>query len=634
MPHDPPPDQASREQTNPTRAAEAAEETSSPGLPGDVSLATQLRAEQKKLALVQEVSRALSSGHDLDQLLNLIMEKVTLLMDADRSTLFLLSEDRQELWSKVLQGGELMEIRLKVGEGIAGWVAASGERVNIPDAYIDERFQPAVDLRSGYRTRSILCAPMRNSLGSIVGVAQVLNKKGGPFTREDEQLLDALASQAAMSIENSKLYHSVVAKNVELLEAQEKLQQKTYELNVLFEIEKEVSAAHDLDELLDRILHRAIVTVGAKAGTIALREGPDQLRFRTTRGPAAERLRHKAIGMGVGVLGWSAAHRTAIIVNDPLSDERHAAEFAEAAGVRPQHLACAPLIADEVLGAIELVDKAADDDSDESTGFDDGDLRLLVLIAGQASKAIQVARSRLERENQDRLASIGQMLAGVLHDLKTPMTIISGYAQLMAQIDSAEQREAYVEQILRQFDLMRGMTREVLQFARGEINVLVRKVYMHRFVDEMMTQLNHALAGRGVELSLDAQYNGLAYFDEQKILRLIHNIARNSADAMTDGGEFRVVIAADDEKLIMEFSDNGPGIPPELEGRLFEMFASGKEEGTGLGLAIAKKIVVEHGGEITYESSPEVGTTFQVTLPLKRPEDVKDSTGPISAVPG
>ncbi len=589
-------------------------------------LALRLRTEQKKLALVQEVSKALSSGHDLEQLLNLIMEKVTLLMDADRSTLYLLSEDRQELWSKVLQGGELHEIRLKVGEGIAGWVAASGERVNIPDAYIDERFQPAVDLRSGYRTRSILCAPMRNSLGSIVGVAQVLNKKGGPFTKEDEDLLDALGSQAAMSIENSKLYHSVVAKNVELLEAQEKLQQKTYELNVLFEIEKEISAAHDLDELLERILYRAVVTVGAQAGTIALREGTDQLRFRTTRGPAAARLRHTSIGMGVGVLGWCAARGRSLIVNNPDKDERHAVEFATIHGVQPRHLLCAPLIGDEVLGAIELVDKDDPENPNlENVGFTDSDLRLLTLIAGQASKAIQLARGKQVRENQDRLASIGQMLAGVLHDLKTPMTIISGYAQLMAQIDSAEQREAYVEQILRQFDLMRGMTREVLQFARGETDILVRKVYMHRFIDEMMTQLNHALAGRGIALSVDAQYTGIAYFDEQKILRLVHNIARNAAEAMVDGGEFHIVTKLEADNVCLEFSDNGPGIPPELEGRLFEMFASGKAGGTGLGLAIAKKIMDEHGGQITYQSEPGQGTTFRIYLPESRAEAAAES---------
>src|SRR5688572_17464992 len=188
-----------------------AEGASKPGIPGGVGdriafLEAALEREQKKLALVQEVCRALSSALDLDRLLVLIMEKVTQLMEADRSTLYLLSDDGGQLWSKVVQGGEVFEIRLKVGEGIAGWVALSGDVVNIVDAYTDTRFQPAVDLRSGYRTRSILCTPMRNSLGAIVGVLQVLNKRSGPFTHGDEELLDALASQAAVAIENAKLY--------------------------------------------------------------------------------------------------------------------------------------------------------------------------------------------------------------------------------------------------------------------------------------------------------------------------------------------------------------------------------------------------------------------------------------------
>ena len=118
------------------------------------ALEAALRREQKKMALVQDVGRALSGGLDLDQLLVVIMEKITQLMDADRSTLYLVSDDGRELWSKVLQGGEVREIRLNVGEGVAGAVAASGEVLNIADAYTDDRFQPKVDLKSGYRTRN------------------------------------------------------------------------------------------------------------------------------------------------------------------------------------------------------------------------------------------------------------------------------------------------------------------------------------------------------------------------------------------------------------------------------------------------------------------------------------------------
>jgi signal transduction histidine kinase len=588
-----------------------------------------LRNEQKKLALVQEIGRALSSALDLDELLGLIMEKVTLLMEADRSTLFLVSEDGHVLWSKVTQGSAKLEIRLNVGEGIAGWVAKSGDTVNIPDAYIDKRFQPAVDLRSGYRTRSILCTPMRDSQGRIIGVLQVLNKNGGPFTGEDEELLAALAGQAAISVENSKLYHSVVAKNVELEGAQEALEQKTHELNILYEIEREMNAAHGLDELLTRILEKAMDALEAQAGSIALREpGGDELRFRTVGGPVAARMRHRTIKLGDGVIGWVAANRMAVIVNDPDRDRRHATEFAVSVGLRPRQLASAPLISgDEVLGAIEVIDKREPHEpgAPAQAGFSEGDLKILTLIAGQASRAIQLAKTRSERENQNRLASIGQMLASVLHDLKTPMTIISGYAQLMAQMQDAAQREQYVDQILRQFDLMSGMTREVLAFARGETNILLRKVYLHRFLDEVMTQLEHALAGRNIALGLDASYTGVAYFDEQAMLRLIHNLARNAAEAMPRGGEFRISTRAEADNLILAFADSGPGIPAELEGRLFELFATAKPGGTGLGLAICKKIVDEHGGDISCQSVPGQGTTFRVRLSLARPANMPNT---------
>jgi signal transduction histidine kinase len=601
-------------------------------------LQAELRAEAKKLTLVQEIGQALSSALDLDHLLSLIMEKITILMEADRSTLYLFSEDGKELWSKVVQGGEVLEIRLPLGAGVAGWVAASGETVNIPDAYSDRRFYPAVDLKSGYRTRSILCMPMRNNRGQAVGVIQVLNKSGGPFTAEDEVLLAALASQAAVSIENSKLYHSVVAKNVQLLEAQEKLEQRSDELNILFAIEQEMNAALDLGELLDRLLRRAMDVVGAGAGSILLRErGTEDLYFRSAAGEKGELVKRLRMGMSEGIVGWVATQRQPVIVNDPDADPRHSRAMAETIGYHPRNVICAPLIAhdergDDVLGVIELLDK-----TDARQGFDERDLKLLVLIAGQASKAIQLARGKEDRMNQSRLAAIGQMLSGVLHDLKTPMTIVSGYAQLMAQIDDHEQRSQYVEQILRQFDQMSAMTREVLAFARGESNVLMRKVFLHRFMPEVEAHLRHELAGKDVTLMIDAGYRGIAYFDEQKMLRVVHNIARNAAQAMPSGGTFRISTRRENDMLVLEFADTGCGVPSEMEGRLFEAFATaGKKDGTGLGLAIVKKIVHEHRGTISYqsrrasddESQPEGGhgTTFVIRLPLDKPASVALST--------
>jgi signal transduction histidine kinase len=580
-------------------------------------LERRLETERKKLRLVQDIASAISSSLDLDRLLALIMEKVRELMQADRATLFLVSEDGTELWSKILDGGESQEIRLTVGEGIAGWVASSGEVVNIADAYIDERFQPAVDLRSGYRTKSILCVAMRDTTGEITGVMQLLNKEDGPFLGEDEELLRALSGQAAVSIENAKLYHSVVAKNVALLEAQDKLQARTNELNVLYEIEREMAEALDLESLLHRLLHRAMSVIEAGAGSIVLVEsdgsGPKKLRFRTTAGAGARDLRTKTIDLDTGIIGWSARHCESVISNNPSEDERHTKILADKLGVPARNLICAPLIdGEEALGAIELRDRA------DSQDFTEGDLRMLTLIAGQASRAIQIHKSKQELAEKNQLAGIGQMVASVLHDLKTPMTIISGYAQLMAQLDDAAKREAYVEQILQQFDLLNGMTREVLAFARGESTVLIRKVYMHRYMEQIAEQLRYAFKDRNIKLEVQEDYNGVAFFDQQSLLRLVHNLARNAADAMRGKpGIFRIVARVESDVLCFDFIDNGPGIPAELEGRLFELFSSATDGGSGLGLAICKKIVEDHEGTIHYESKAGEGTTFFVRLPLE-----------------
>jgi len=584
------------------------------------SLASALKREQKKVALVQEVGRALSSMGDLDQLLRMIMQKVTELMEADRSTLYLLSEDGGSLISTVVQGDQKVEIKLTVGEGIAGWVAQTRETLNIADAYADQRFQPAYDLRSGYRTRSILTVPMLGAMGGLVGVLQLINREGGPFEKGDEELASALASQAAIAIENGRLYHSLMTQNQELQDTRRDLERRQRELNALYEVEKDMSHALDLDDLLARILAQAIAVLGGGAGSIALVEPDGSLRFRTVQGPAAPKLIERTLPHGTGLIGWSIAHKTPVIVDDPASDPRHARGIALETGVTPAHLMVAPLVdGEEVMGAVEIIDQRKK--TREGSQWTEVDLKLLVLIASQAASAIGFARQRNEQSKTDRLASIGRMLAGLLHDLKTPMTIISGYGQLMAASDDPKQREAYVEQIQRQFDLMASMTREILAFARGDTDLVVRKVYMNKYVEELATQLNAATAGRNIDFKLDANYDGIAYFDEQKLLRVFHNLARNAVEAMPDGGKLTLGVDKCADQLIWSMKDSGPGIPAELRGRLFELFATGRKGGTGLGLAIVKKILDDHHGTIAVETGT-TGTNFVLKLPLQRAQDV------------
>lgn len=145
------------------------------------------------------------SETDLEALLHLIADTTTQMLDADRATIFLVDPDKNEIWSKVALGSG--EIRAPVGRGIAGTVAATGETINIPDAYADPRFNPEPDRKSGYRTRSLLTFPMRSrgDDARIIGVFQAVNKKAGAFTDDDVEMGGALASSAAVAVENAQL---------------------------------------------------------------------------------------------------------------------------------------------------------------------------------------------------------------------------------------------------------------------------------------------------------------------------------------------------------------------------------------------------------------------------------------------
>jgi HD-GYP domain-containing protein (c-di-GMP phosphodiesterase class II) len=164
----------------------------------------QYRREHRNLMTLLNVTRNISRELQLDRLLKLIMDEVINVLNCDRCTVFVLDRDKGELWSRVAHGEN--EIRFPSHLGIAGYVATTGEVLNIPDAYADERFNPEIDRKTGYHTRNILTAPMRNSLGEMIGVFQALNKAGGPFNQDDEELLDAISVISASQIENAQLY--------------------------------------------------------------------------------------------------------------------------------------------------------------------------------------------------------------------------------------------------------------------------------------------------------------------------------------------------------------------------------------------------------------------------------------------
>ncbi|MEQ8493505.1 MAG: GAF domain-containing protein, partial [Gammaproteobacteria bacterium] len=173
-------------------------------------LSESARDSRREEARLLEVTQAVSSELDIEKLLRKIVGIATDLLEAERSTLFLHDPVRDELWSRVAEGITEREIRMPSHVGIAGEVFSNRLAVNIPDAYADDRFNPDVDRKTGFRTRSILCVPVINKHGVAIGVMQVLNRRGGPFRPRDQRRLEMLAAQSAIALENARLFRAVL----------------------------------------------------------------------------------------------------------------------------------------------------------------------------------------------------------------------------------------------------------------------------------------------------------------------------------------------------------------------------------------------------------------------------------------
>ena len=585
-------------------------------------LEVELRRERQINAALLDVGAALGTTLDLDQLLELILQRTQETLDADRAILYLLDESSGELVSRIETGGEARTFRLRVGEGIAGAVARTGRPLRIKDAYQDRRFSRSWDRLTGYRTRSILAAPMKNHLGRTIGVVQALNKRSvEEFGPEDETLLHALATQAAVSIDNSRLFLSVIQKNTQLLDIKEQLEHRVRDLRLLFELESSMGRAQSEDELARGLLVEAMHACDAHAGALLLAEEPTgQLALRFLRPSEGPELRHVPMKPGEGFIGWAMANGQVVLVDDAAADPRHSQRAMGRVGTQIRSALAIPLEGEggAPLGAVALYDKVG------GSAFSEEDLGLLRLIAANVSTALQLFRSRVAREREERLSTIGRLLSGVVHDLKSPMTVINGYVQMMVRAEGEAERREYAEAVRRQFEAMTAMQQEVLAFARGEKSVLVRRVYLTEFFAGLAEELRRELDGTGIALELDVGDKGTARFDERRVARAIHNLVRNAVEAMGDaGGTVRIGVARSAGKgkgdLLVTVADTGPGIPPEIRGRLFQSFVTaGKKGGTGLGLAIVKKTVDEHGGRIEVASG-RAGTTFTLVLPQGEP---------------
>jgi adenylate cyclase len=317
------------------------------------------------------------SEQSFDFVLQKITESTCQVLDADRATLFLVDEERQQIWSKVAQGASMSEIRVPIGAGIAGHVARTGETINIPDAYADARFNQDIDRRTGYRTRSILCMPMKNREGRIIGVFQVLNKQNGVFTIADEHLLAAFAAQAAIAITNARL-NEELRKRMEISET-------------LLRVMRAVSSELALDQLLGKIVAMTSEVMDAERATLFLldrRRG--DLWSKVAQGIGSQEIR---VPLGVGIVGHVAGAGETVNIADVYRDARFNPEVDRRTGYRTRNMLCMPLRNEsaEIVGVIQVLNK-------RNGPFTGEDEELLNALGSQTSIALE--NSRLFEEVQ------------------------------------------------------------------------------------------------------------------------------------------------------------------------------------------------------------------------------------------
>ena len=200
----------------------------------------------EKVAILLEIASAVAQTIDLDTLIFKIVEAVSRILETERTTLFLVDRDTGELWSKVAEGLEVAEIRFPGGMGLAGTVVDTGRVLNIENAYADPRFNPAVDRQTGYRTRSVLCVPIPNRKGEMIGALQTINKIEGVFDRDDEDLLRAIASEIAMALENAQLHDRTVRMKTYLENVQESISNAIVVLDIDGRVQSANRAAVEL----------------------------------------------------------------------------------------------------------------------------------------------------------------------------------------------------------------------------------------------------------------------------------------------------------------------------------------------------------------------------------------------------
>ncbi len=245
-----------------------------------------------------------------------------------------------------------------------------------------------------------------------------------------------------------------------------------------------------------------------------------------------------------------------------------------------------------------------------------------------AAALLQLVSHRLREFNQhylrevvqaERLAAVGRFARSIVHDLKNPLNIIGLTAEMLGKTDAPLQFRANAQgRIQKQVVRINDLITDILQFTQGNQALARAPVNYARFIEQMTTELRSELELKSVALTLgNAPPETFLSLDTKLMRRVIVNLVHNAVDVLKEDGTITLRFSLEAGKVRTDIKDNGPGIAPEIAGKLFQPFAThGKAHGSGLGLSICKKIIEDHGGDIRAQNDLAGGAVFSFTLPV------------------
>jgi signal transduction histidine kinase len=571
----------------------------------------------EKLRGVLQIVRLANAETAPGSMMTLITEQSCALLEADRGSLYLLDKETGELHSSIALGIPGKTIRLKLHQGIAGLVAATGQSILVDDAYADTRFYRGVDDASGYRTHQILCVPIKNRRGEVQGVLELLNKRTGPFTPGDQEVLSLLASQVGIALANAQIYDG--------------LRTNLDRLSRLMRIGAAISSELDLDALLRTISETTSHLLQAERSTVFLVDRTrNELWSRVAQGLDREEIR---IPLNAGIAGMVASTGTPVRISDAHTDPRFNPEVDRRTGYQTRTILCSPMRnpQGQVIGVFQVLNKRGG----EFTALDE---QLLASLSSQAAVAVsnaqlydELQRAYTHLQTADKLKS--DFLHSLSHDLRATLAPILGYSEILlsgsmgnlpaSSIRGIQAIDQGSKRVLR-------MVESLLAFVRldqGEVTLNREPIHL----SPLFARLQEAFQGRAGEQKLQLNIEvaeGLppVLADPQELMMALSHLVDNATKFTSAGGSVTLMARAMAgngglPEVEVAVQDTGSGIPPELQTRIFDRFyqadssATRQFGGVGIGLAVVKQIIEAHGSRVLVDSQPGKGSTFTFTLP-------------------